>query len=1054
MKPISTLLLFAATIFFALQSTAQEAHILKSTNDPSLQKLINEKKPVRFVIDQNANGSVVKFYEQLQQSKQTIIASNVSTAESANFHLTKDINAQTDANPANSDYIAGNPYAILNSVMYFSANDGVHGNELWRSDGTAGGTYLVKDIQPGINSSAPSEIIVANNKLYFTTLPTLSYTGGLWVSDGTDAGTIQLLSFASSGPGVNNSYSLTNVSGTVFFLCGGTYYPQVWKTNGTVQGTVMVKDLNGLGNSPTLYAAANGNYYFTLYSDLYGRELWKSDGTDAGTFMVKDISTSTDFFAGPAQLTPYNNKLYFSQDDGTGRKLWYTDGTTAGTQKAGGQDDISLSTDYSFFFVDMPFAILKNEIYFSASSTTAGTELFKYSTVNNFSLVKDITPGTDSGILYNITATGNFISFVYQNTDELQYQLWTTKGTADNSHLVKSYDNYSAFFSELTYNNGILYFTSNTTGYGNELWETKGTSASTVLVKDIYAGSTSSNPLYLTSFQNKLYFNAASKNSGTELWVTDGTMANTNILKEINSSSTDYSGPNYFNLYAGGGNAGKAIKNTLLFTATRPETGYELYASDGTSAGTSLSKDLIKGEGGSNPQMFTAVNNSVYFVAYTPDSTYYGQNLFKIDSNRNLVQVSNITNQSYGYISSFAVADNGYAYYILNSSSSPLPQLWRSDGTKEGNILLSDSLITLTYPLSLKTVHNKAFFTAGTANTGTELWVSDGTVAGTNLVKDIAHGSVSSNPYSLYAYNNEIYFGADNGSGNALWKSDGTTAGTIKLKAIQPYNLLNYGYDYNNYFCVSNNLLYLSATSANNGTGLWKTDGTSAGTVLIKVAGTGNSNPATLTDVNGILFFTAFNQQLWKTDGTTNGTALIQDFLNPFYLNFERCVADGKFFFNVNQLLWVSDGTDAGTQPVNDAGLNNVSLVSNLAVAGNTVFFNGYTDKYNYELYAGDATKVLQSVSSNKAIKESTFTATVLENPVRTALTIKIQSSKNQMVNIIVSDQQGRSISTQKTLINKGSNTIKMSAANWFNGLYFINLTGNAGDQIRLQVLK
>ena len=73
-----------------------------------------------------------------------------------NFHLTKDVNAQTDANPSDAnDNNYTDPFAILNNVMYFSADDGIHGTELWRSDGTAAGTFMVKDIETGDNASSP-----------------------------------------------------------------------------------------------------------------------------------------------------------------------------------------------------------------------------------------------------------------------------------------------------------------------------------------------------------------------------------------------------------------------------------------------------------------------------------------------------------------------------------------------------------------------------------------------------------------------------------------------------------------------------------------------------------------------------------------------------------------------------------------------------------------------------------------------------------------------------------------------------------------------------------
>lgn len=1052
MKSKFILLLPAMAILFTLNINAQQRHVLNNTKDALLLQIIKEKKSIQFSVDQTAKGPVVSY--SMQPAKSSIklpgIANNNAITAADNFHLTKDINAQTNANPANSDNLNDNPFAILNNIMYFSANDGMHGAELWRSDGTAAGTSLVKDIEPGITSSSPTEIIVAGGKLYFATKNTATFSSGLWVSDGTANGTIQIQSLVSSGPGVNGAYYLTNVSGTVYFLQGGSYSPQVWKTDGTTSGTVLVKDLNGLGQSPVLSAAANGIYFFTVFSNTNGRELWRSDGTDAGTYLVKDISDTLDYFYGPSQLTTFNNYLYFSADDGSGRKLWMTDGTTAATQKAAGNGNITLPYDYSYGFINVPFAILKNNLFFSGAAPVSGAELYSYNTSTGFHLVKNITPGSKGGVLYNITAAGKFVAFVYEDTVAQKNQLWATTGTADSTYLIKSYDNYGAFFSNLTYSNKLLYFVSNTEGFGNELWKTSGTPNSTGLIKDIYKGATSSYPQYLTAFNNKLYFNAASRSLGTELWASDGSNANTVLIKNINEVQTDFSGPNYFSGIALGGNAGSAINNTLFFSATKPETGFELYKSDGTRSGTDLAKDIYTGEGSSNPMSFTLKDNAVYFLAFANDSNnQFMQSIYKADNN-DVVQLPTVPG---AFINAYAVADNGLVYYIVVNNSTQAYELWRTDGTTNGNILLSNQVATTNYPFAIKVLHNTAFFVAATPDKGAELWSSDGTVASTKLVKDIAVGTASSNPYSLYAFNNAIFFGANDGNGDASWKSDGTASGTIKLKAVQPYNQLYHGINYNEFFCIVNGTLYFNATSANAGTELWKTNGTSAGTVLVKniATGTDNSDPSYLTNVNGSLFFEALNQQLWKSDGTSTGTVLVHNLVGSFN---ERCVANNKFFFNTNQLLWVSDGTDAGTHQVADNGLNGVSLVSNLAVAGNNVFFNGYTDKYSYELYAGDATKVQTIAGKNIAKAEPSFSASVIENPVKSMLNLELKSDKNQAVKIIISDAQGMKVSANQFTIIKGNNRININASGWHPGLYVVNVSDATGNAVSINVLK
>jgi ELWxxDGT repeat protein len=192
----------------------------------------------------------------------------------------------------------------VGGTLFFVADDGVSGRELWVSDGTTVGTVRVKDIAPGPADSFPTSLAVMGGIVHFA-----AYDGGptgreLWRSDGTEAGTV-LVKDINTNLSVNNGYSfpsfLTIVSGTLFFSANDVVHGVgLWRSDGTDAGSSWIKELAPLGRDPGIplyFAALNGNLLFEAYSGFDASEnqpldleLWRSDGTAAGTVVVKDIN--------------------------------------------------------------------------------------------------------------------------------------------------------------------------------------------------------------------------------------------------------------------------------------------------------------------------------------------------------------------------------------------------------------------------------------------------------------------------------------------------------------------------------------------------------------------------------------------------------------------------------------------------------------------------------------------------------------------------------------------------------------------------------------------
>ena len=289
--------------------------------------------------------------------------------------MVKDINTTVvDGFPQGS-----NPSYLTNvgGTLYFRADNGANGAELWRSDGTSTGTYIVKDIRPGSSRSDPSRLTNVGGTLYFRANDGANGYE-LWRSDGTSTGTFMVKDIRPGLDGSNISY-LMNVGGTLYFRAndGGHGY-ELWKSDGTSTGTVMVKDIRPGANSSEISTLTNvgGTLYFRANDGVSGYELWKSNGTSSGTELVKDIQPGT-LGSSPYWLTNVAGWLYFTADDSTGgRELWRSDGTSEGTTLVFDLASGTVNSDPA------QLTTVGHRLYFSAVTESIGRELF-YTEVDN-----------------------------------------------------------------------------------------------------------------------------------------------------------------------------------------------------------------------------------------------------------------------------------------------------------------------------------------------------------------------------------------------------------------------------------------------------------------------------------------------------------------------------------------------------------------------------------------------------------------------------------------------------------------------------------------------
>jgi ELWxxDGT repeat protein len=440
------------------------------------------------------------------------------------------------------------------------------------------------------------------------------------------------------------------------------------------------------------------------------------------------------------------------------------------------------------------------------------------------------------------------------------------------------------------------------------------------LVKDINstmaASPSSSFPAQFLRYGNGVYFVASRSALGAELWVTDGTAAGTSMVTTPPAGGG--SNPRGF----------RVVNGTLLFTSRN-----RLWMSDGTPAGTRLMADILVG----NDELTDRIVHRGRMLFAGRESTY-GEELWITDGTpagtRHLKDLVPGPNGSEPH--SFVVLNDTVYFLAANA-------IWKTDGTAEGTVPVKE-----VFASRLFVSGSRIFFAGWSQAAGTELWVSDGTEAGTRLLADLEPGSDSSSPFAVTLFGDGVLFtAADRQHGIELWFSDGTAAGTRMVRDIRPGPEGAFPAD----LAVLNGVAYFGAHTTATGRELWRTDGTEAGTQLVRdlVPGSTNSSPVGLLAVGDRIFFVAQDgqrQTLWVSDGSAAGTRVV----NPgVTANLPLANVDGTVYFAGANLLngfepWKSDGTAEGTVMIANLSADGApsSQPTNLTAAGDWVYFRAW----------------------------------------------------------------------------------------------------------------
>jgi ELWxxDGT repeat protein len=374
--------------------------------------------------------------------------------------------------------------APLDDALLIMLQDPANSVSLWRSDGTAAGTFPLQAIGPAPpNGPLFDEIVAVDGAAYFLARDPADPRYGVWRTDGSVAGTT-LLHAATTG-----CYGL-RVDGHGLFFCDGT---ALWRSDGTSAGTARVLDIGAISAPERTNAGV-----FVYDHSPFGGGVWRSDGTATGTFPLPIPNGST--------IAGLGDRVLVANGD-----LWATDGSTAGTVDLGSMP---------FFFELDPSGRPRVAVSQGRAFLLATTDR------NSGSVVLVATDGTVAGTtqlplpaqLGSLTAANGKAWFV--GGDDHGSELWVSDGTAAGTHratdVAPGLGNGVVSVAPVGDGSGLFLAASDGTD-GLEPYVSDGTAAGTVRILDISPNG-SSNPQYVGLANGRVFFLADDGVTGQELW--------------------------------------------------------------------------------------------------------------------------------------------------------------------------------------------------------------------------------------------------------------------------------------------------------------------------------------------------------------------------------------------------------------------------------------------------------------------------------------------------------------------------------------------------------
>jgi ELWxxDGT repeat protein len=399
--------------------------------------------------------------------------------------------------------------SAVNDKLYFRANSGFSGTELWESDGTIAGTRMAIDLNPGPNGSYPEDFTEYNGKLYFRATSN-GDSFGLWEYNGASAQEIT----GSDDLIIEFPANLTVAHDILYFTAGdGGAFGKVFQFDGNTAAKINTEPYV-IDDARHLTAAANGLLYFSAVDAGNDCELYKYNGSIVTRININEAGSSH-----PSSITPLGENVYFSAEDGSGSSLFKYNGIALQKITINRNDGSNPRS----------LIIMGGNLYCIA--TCGGREcLYKYDG-DYLTRIDKITK--DDRSLHSLSSTNEMLYMIATTAaadgDLLMHELWKSDGTAEGTQMVEGLGSYNRTFygSEVVEFNGKIYFllieiTSRSVGpsffRSYSMWSSDGNGAEIVMSADFQKRCFTTDIIELEKTKDALFFTHYDPEHGPGLW--------------------------------------------------------------------------------------------------------------------------------------------------------------------------------------------------------------------------------------------------------------------------------------------------------------------------------------------------------------------------------------------------------------------------------------------------------------------------------------------------------------------------------------------------------